>query len=107
MRYAVRFAIHPFSLMPDMVIGAIPALGLNGHVDHATGTLMWPDLAELERKLPPEYRRSLRDKKRVHMIWFDHHHPDRPASYTFKAADGFFLNAVYFLPIHAASAAIN
>lgn len=107
MRYAVHFVLHPFSLMPDMVIGAIPTPGLNGHIDLATGAIVWPDLAEFEKKLPREYALALRRKSKVHMIWFDHHKPEAQAYYSFHRADGSFLNGCYFLPIQAASAAIN
>lgn len=107
MRYAVHFVLHPFSLMPDMVIGAIPTPGISGHIDHATGSMAWPDLAELERKLPREYGLAMRRKSRGHMIWFNQHKPEAPAYYSFHRADGSFLNGCYFLPIHAASAAIN
>ncbi len=97
MRYAVHFVLHPFSLMPDMVIGAIPTPGLNGHIDLATGAIVWPG----------EYGLALRRKSKVHMIWFNQHKPEAPAYYSFHRADGSFLNGCYFLPIHAASAAIN
>lgn len=107
MRYAVRFVIHPFSTMLDTVIGAIPTPGMSGHLDRATGEIMWPDLAELERKLPREYGLAMRSKSRPNMLWFDQHQPDRPAYLTLRRADRTIINGIYFLPIHAASAALN
>lgn len=107
MRYRVSFARHPFSLFQDVVLAAHRSPGLNGHLDRVSGELMVPDLAALSKSLPAEYRASLRRNPMGAAIWFDKWHPDAPAYVTFRNKEGLFINAAYFTPIHAASAAIN